>query len=118
MNMSHSFSFSFSFSLRPFFPLVSARSVGRRAASAVALTLAPLVCVACASEPAPPAAAPSAPPAAAFQQASGGVTAPQGSPDDVVFVEQDHKEATALDSAPATSLKADPSARTPKPNHQ
>jgi hypothetical protein len=110
MNMSHS--------SRLFFSLVSAGSFGRRAASVAvfALALAPL---ACASEPTPPAAAPAAPPAAAFQQASGGVTAPQASPDDgVLFVEQEHKEPTAQDSAPATSLKADPSARTPKPNQQ
>jgi hypothetical protein len=108
MNMSHS--------SRPFLSLgFAARLAGP--AAVLALALAPL---ACASQPTPAPAAPSAPPAAAFQQASGGVTAPQASPDDsVVFVEQEHKEPTTHeDSAPATSLKADPSAGTPKRNQQ
>lgn len=100
---------------RPFLSVAFARLAG--SAAVLALSLAPL---ACASQPAPQPAVPSAPPAAAFQQASGGVTAPQASPDDsVVFVEQAHKDpANHEDSAPATSLKADPSARTPKLDQQ
>ena len=49
--------------------------------------------VGCASTPtAPPVAA--APPSQAFQQAAGGVTAPQGNPEDgVQFVEQEHRDA-------------------------
>jgi hypothetical protein len=66
---------------------------------------------ACASQPTPPPVA-AAPPAQAFQQASGGVTAPQGNPDDsVVFVETEHKESAPHEDAPATGLKMDQSAR-------
>jgi hypothetical protein len=58
----------------------------------------------CASQPTPPAAA-AAPPSQAFQQAAGGVTAPQGSPDDSVqFVEQEHKDPQIHGDGPATGL--------------
>ncbi|HEY8038905.1 MAG TPA: hypothetical protein VIF15_03895 [Polyangiaceae bacterium] len=73
---------------------------------------AALAAAACASAPTPPPAA-AAPPAQAFQQASGGVTAPQGNPDDgVQFVEQERKEPqTHEDGAPATNLHPEKSAR-------
>jgi len=58
----------------------------------------------CASAPPPPAAA-VAPPSQAFQQAAGGVTAPQGNPDDSVqFVEQEHKDPQVHGDGPATGL--------------
>src|ERR1700689_4675525 len=59
----------------------------------------------CASQPTPPAAA-AAPPSQAFQQAAGGVTAPQGgNPDDSVqFVEQEHKDPQTHGDGPATAL--------------
>jgi len=69
---------------------------------------------ACASAPTPPPAA-AAPPSQAFQQAAGGVTAPQAqSPDDEVkFVETEHKEMKVHENqgAQATDLKMDQSAR-------
>ena len=70
---------------------------------------------ACASQPTPPPVA-AAPPSQAFQQAAGGVTAPQAPEDGVVFVEKEHKEMTPHDDqgAPATGLKMDQSA---KPKH-
>jgi hypothetical protein len=71
---------------------------------------------ACASQPTPPPVA-AAPPSQAFQQASGGVTAPQANPEDgVQFVETEHKEMTVHDGqgAPATGLRMEPSA---KPKH-
>jgi hypothetical protein len=79
---------------------------------ALAAALA-LSAVACASQPTPPPVA-AAPPAQAFQQAAGGVTALQGSPDDSVqFVEQEHKEPTVHGyDTPATNLN--PSATHPK----
>jgi len=67
----------------------------------------------CASQPTPPAAA-AAPPSQAFQQAAGGVTAPQGGPDDSVqFVEQEHKDPKVQGDGPATELHPGASA---KPN--
>jgi hypothetical protein len=65
----------------------------------------------CASQPTPPPVA-AAPPSQAFQQAAGGVTAPQGAPEDgVQFVEQERKEPSTHDNdAPATGLHADVSA--------
>ncbi len=67
----------------------------------------------CASQPTPPAAA-AAPPSQAFQQAAGGVTAPQGNPEDgVQFVEQEHKDPQVHGDGPATELH--PGA-TAKPN--
>lgn len=70
---------------------------------------------ACASQPTPPPVA-AAPPSQAFQQAAGGVTAPQAPEDGVVFVEQEHKEMTTHgdQGAPATDLKMEPAA---KPRH-
>jgi hypothetical protein len=66
---------------------------------------------ACASAPPPPAAA-VAPPSMAFQQAAGGVTAPQANPDDSVqFVEQEHKEHQVHEDAPATALQREQAAR-------
>ncbi len=73
---------------------------------ALAAALA-LGAAACASSPTPPPVA-AAPPSQAFQQAAGGVTAPQ--PDDgIQFVETEHKEMSTHDNqgAPATSLAAD-----------
>ena len=67
--------------------------------------------IGCASTPtAPPVAA--APPSQAFQQAAGGVTAPQGNPEDgVQFVEQEHKDPqTHSTEAPATELHPSASA--------
>ena len=66
---------------------------------------------ACASRPpAPPVS--EAPPAAAFVQASTGVAEQQASPDDIVFVETEHKEpVTHEGAAPATRLRAEESAR-------
>lgn len=69
--------------------------------------------VACASQPTPPPVA-AAPPSQAFQQAAGGVTAPQGNPEDgVQFVETEHKEMTVHEQqgAPATGLKMEQSAK-------
>jgi hypothetical protein len=58
----------------------------------------------CAAQPTPPPVA-AAPPSQAFQQAAGGVTAPQGNPDDgVQFVEQEHKDPQVQGDAPATQL--------------
>jgi hypothetical protein len=67
---------------------------------------------ACASQPTPPPVA-AAPPAQAFQQAAGGVTAPQAPEDGVVFVEAEHKETAPHDDqgTPATALKMEQSAR-------
>lgn len=66
---------------------------------------------ACASQPTPPPVA-AAPPAQAFQQAAGGVTAPQGDPDDSVqFVEQEHKDPQVHSDGPATALQPEQSAR-------
>jgi hypothetical protein len=79
---------------------------------ALAAALA-LGAAACASQPTPPPVA-AAPPSQAFQQASGGVTAPQATPEDgVQFVETEHKEMTVHhdQGAPATGLKMDQSAR-------
>jgi len=75
-----------------------------------------LASAACASHPAPAAAAPSAPPATAFEQAAGGVTEAQPSPDDqVVFVEKAHQDPkTYGDGAPATTLHPEKSAH-PQP---
>jgi hypothetical protein len=59
---------------------------------------------ACASQPTPPPVA-AAPPSQAFQQAAGGVTAPQGSPEDgVQFVEQERTEPKVHTDAPSMSL--------------
>jgi hypothetical protein len=74
---------------------------------------------ACASAPPPPAAA-VAPPSQAFQQASSspGAAEAQGSDDGVVFVSQDRKDpSTHQDSAPATSLHADPQTARPAPKN-
>jgi hypothetical protein len=68
---------------------------------------------ACASQPTPPPVA-AAPPSQAFTQAAGGVTAPQGNPEDgVQFVETEHKEMQVHDQqgAPATGLKMEQSAK-------
>ena len=75
-----------------------------------------LASAACASHAAPPPAAPSAPPATAFEQAAGGVTEAQPSPDDqVVFVEKEHKDPkTYGDSAPETTMQPEKAAH-PKP---
>ena len=56
------------------------------------------------------------PPANAFDQAAGkGATNIQPPSDDVVFVEQEHKEPTTHESdAPATSLQANPQTARPK----
>jgi hypothetical protein len=65
---------------------------------------------ACASQPTPPPVA-AAPPAQAFQQAAGGVTAPQADPDDTVqFVEQERKDPQVHEDAPATALQPEQSA--------
>jgi hypothetical protein len=74
----------------------------------LALAVAPLACASAPTQP--PAAA--APPAQAFQQASGGVTAPQGNPDDgVVFVDKERKEPqTHEDGTPVTNLHPEKSA--------
>ena len=79
---------------------------------AMAAALA-LGAAACASQPTPPPVA-AAPPAQAFQQAAGGVTAPQADPDDSVqFVEQERKDPVVRhEDAPATNLA--PSATHPK----
>lgn len=62
---------------------------------------------ACASQPTPPPVA-AAPPSQAFQQAAGGVTAPQGDPQDgVQFVEQERKEPQIHEDPPATALQPD-----------
>jgi hypothetical protein len=67
----------------------------------------------CASQPTPPPVA-AAPPSQAFQLAAGGVTAPQGGPDDSVqFVEQEHKDPQVHGDGPATGLHPGASA---KPN--
>jgi len=65
----------------------------------------------CAAQPTPPPVA-AAPPSQAFQQAAGGVTAPQGNPDDgVQFVEQEHKDPQVQGDAPPIQLHPDQSAR-------
>jgi hypothetical protein len=65
---------------------------------------------ACASQPTPPPVA-AAPPSQAFNQAAGGVTAPQGNPDDgVQFVEQERTEPKVHSETPTMSLN--PSATT------
>jgi hypothetical protein len=64
----------------------------------------------CASSPTPPPVA-VAPPSQAFQQAAGGVTAPQGNPEDgVQFVEQAHKDPQVQGDGPATELNPGASA--------
>jgi hypothetical protein len=64
----------------------------------------------CASQPTPPPVA-AAPPSQAFQQAAGGVTAPQGNAEDgVQFVEQEHKDPQTHGDGPATSLHPEQSA--------
>ena len=70
---------------------------------------------ACASSPTPP-PQPATPPSAAFDQASGkGATNAQPPSDDVMFVEQEHKEpATHQDDAPVTPLQANPQTARPK----
>ena len=70
---------------------------------------------ACASSPTPPPAM-AEPPANAFDQAAGkGATNIQPPSDDVVFVEQAHKEPQTHDGeAPATSLQANPQTARPK----
>ena len=75
--------------------------------------------VACASAPTPPPVAVT-PPSHAFQMASSPGVAEQQGTDDVVFVEQSHKDpATHDDAVPATSLHAESGtarpASTPKP---
>lgn len=71
---------------------------------------------ACASSPTPPPAT-VAPPSDAFDQASGkGATNAQPPSDDVVFVEQDHKDPTTHDSdQPATSMQRNTGTARPKP---
>ena len=74
---------------------------------------------ACASAPTPPPVA-AAPPSQAFQQASSAGAAETQAPDDgVVFVDQDRKDpsTTHEDSAPATSLHADPQTARPNPKN-
>jgi len=74
---------------------------------------AALLAAACASAPTPPPVA-AAPPSQAFQQASSGVTAPQGD-DGVVFVEQEHKSPTVHgDDTPITNLNANQQTARPK----
>jgi hypothetical protein len=92
--------------------------LGRSAGIALLTCAAALAfcAAACASQVAPPPAA-AAPPAEAFQRASGGITAPQPSPDDeVMFVEKEHKviEPHEDQGAPATNLQPEPSAARPK----
>ena len=80
-------------------------SIAFAATAALALATA-----GCASQPTPPVAA-AAPPALAFQQAAGGVTAPQGNPEDgVQFVEQEHKDPQIQGDGPATGLHPEQSA--------
>ncbi|HEY3820425.1 MAG TPA: hypothetical protein VGL81_24840 [Polyangiaceae bacterium] len=65
----------------------------------------------CASQPTPPPVA-AAPPSQAFQLAAGGVTAPQGNPEDgVQFVEQEHKDPQIQGDGPATELHPSASAK-------
>lgn len=92
-----------------------------RSSAKLALLSSVLIAAACASRSAEPppatAAAPEAP-AAALSQASTGIAEQQASPDDIVFVERERKEATPQDNAaPATSLRAQPAAGRQRMGH-
>jgi hypothetical protein len=82
----------------------------------LALSAGLLITAACAARPAAPAAA--APTATPAQTGSGITEQQPPQSEDFVFVEKDHKDpATHDDTAPATSLHADQSARKQRVSH-